>query len=456
MSRLLTCLAAAAVLPLASSTAQVIVSSPNFSVELVASNVAASGESMAIDRFGNAYIVNKTAANDTVVIVRPNGSIVPSVTPGFTSLGQLAYHPLEGAVYAVETAPVLPVLRSVVWRLSATAPPQIAFELDVTTQGFTIDNAGTFFFGGVGLQGSGLYSVTPPSTSVEIEATFRGPGFGQNERLQSLVSGDVLIASGDEVRRWTNFAVGTVPFYDHPGPFPNDFALAVGLARNPMNQLGSGAIVGIRDLETFGIGGEGLGIATDLLGNELPTLGQAFLSEEFDFGEIGLLTLAAGIEQDLYWFSNACDDVCPTIDAPNRLYRIRQQPGVGSQGSLFAGTAATGVTFDLYGPAAGGAPFVLGIELIGIFLGETFLPPWGVLGPVPGAPGTIALLDGIGLSGPPNPFAVIPSGGAFSITFPLPPGLSGLSFRAQDLILAPAEAPNGFFFISNEVQLTLP
>ena len=59
-----------------------------------------------------------------------------------------------------------------------------------------------------------------------------------------------------------------------------------------------------------------------------------------------------------------------------------------------------GVTFDLYGPVGGGAPFLLGASLALPSTPPFWLPPWGYVDLLPGFPGYLALLDGIaGLDG---------------------------------------------------------
>ncbi len=76
-----------------------------------------------------------------------------------------------------------------------------------------------------------------------------------------------------------------------------------------------------------------------------------------------------------------------------------------------------------------------------------FVPPYGLLDLDILAPNYIALLDGIGVFGPPNPFAVFPPGGHYVLSLsvpPLPIPVSGTQFIAVN-----PNAPNGLAFVSN-------
>ena len=388
------------------AAAQLTVAPPNFSVELIADGIEATGDSLAIDRFGNAYLTDGDAAVGTSIIqVRPNGTVVDDYATGFSSLGQLAYHPLEGVVYAVETTPVQPVILTTVHRLNPNGGLPVSFTVNVVADGFTIAGDGSFFFGGTGLQGPGLYRLDPPLVGISNTPTFLGTGFGTNSLLEALPSGDVLIANGLDVKRWSPGAADLTDFYSYPPPFPNAFASIVGLGQGPMNQLGSGAMVGVREFGTFCLCGTSTAVSTGPLGDLVTQTSAPFASEPYLSSTAGATAIATGIDQQLYWLTRVSTP--GTIGAPGgplALYRIDQEPAINSQGSLFAGATAATASFDLYGPTAGGDPFVLSVAPLPIVaFPPTFLPPWGLVDLVPGFPGVITVLDGVGLGGPPEP-----------------------------------------------------
>ena len=109
------------------------------------------------------------------------------------------------------------------------------------------------------------------------------------------------------------------------------------------------------------------------------------------------------------------------------------------------------LTFDLYGDPAGGSEFLLGAMPLSpiSFSDGLFIPPFGILDLNPLAAGYIPILDGFGIFGPPNPFAVIPVGGHFSLTISVPPVPQPISLRTQAGIVDAVHAPNGLFYITN-------
>ena len=428
-----------------------VVSPPNFSVSLKAAGLSASGASMAADRFGNVYIVdqNNTTTAGSITKVEAGGTVVPQFVSGLGSLSQIAYDPADGYCYVASFAPILPVVLSSIWRIDPSQGAVAAGSVSVIASGFTIDNAGLMYFGSqTALQGAGLYRHDPSGPSGN--ATFLSPGFAQNAILQSLVSGDILIAGGNEVRRWTPFAILPVPYYTHPVPLPNAFATVNSLARTPFNQIGAGGLIGVREFGTLCFCGQGLTMSAGLTGQNA----QLFASEQYGSPSNGLRCIASGIFQDEWWYT---DQPGPGPIAGKLLWRIRQVPAHGSQGSLIADVASTSVALHIYGPTAGGDPFLLGAAsaISPVSLAQ-FAPPFGVIDLWPFHPLYAPILDGVGVFGPPNPFAQIPAGGHFLMVVTIPPGLSGLAFQLQELTLSPNVAPNGLFFISNVEMLVLP
>jgi hypothetical protein len=428
-----------------------VVNPPNFSVSLHAAGIAASGASMAADRYGNVFVVDQVnvTATGSVTMVGANGGVTPHFVSGLGALSQITYNPTDGYCYIASWAPVLPVVLSQIWRIDPVQGALPAGSVTLIASGFTIDNAGLMYFGTqTALQGAGLYRHDPNGPSGN--ATFLSPGFAQNAILQSLVSGDILIGGGNEVRRWTPFAIVPVPYYTHPGPFPNAFSTVNSLARTPFNQLGAGGLIGIREFGTFCFCGQGLTISAGLTG-QTP---QIFASEPYSAPFDGLRCIASGIFQDEWWYT---EQPGPGPLAGHLLWRIRQVPAHDSQGSLLTAVSGNAVTVHIYGPPAGGDPFLLGFAsaILPVSLAQ-FLPPYGIVDLFPLHPLYTPVFDGIGVFGPPNPFAQIPVGGHFLLTVTVPPGMTGVAVLLQELTVSPNVAPNGLFFISNVDLLVLP
>jgi len=442
---LLAYLTAGGILP-----AQPVVTPPNFDVQLLAGGIPMTFglSTMAVDRFGNVYVLDEPpqpmGIGPRVHRIRRNGVVDLDHAVFFGDTGQMAYHPLDGHVYVVETQPILPVINSTVHRIEPGGGATMVVNVPVVAEGFTIDNAGNMFFGGMGLQGPGLYMLPAGSTSL----VFVGPGFGGNEILQALVSGDVLIADANEVRRWTPGALVPVPYWQGPPVFPNSIALVNSLARTPFNQIGSGAVIGHRTLDTFCLCGDGTAVTADLLGNNA----SVFATESYTLPDRGLAGVASGLRQDLYWATLVA---APGGGIALDVYRIRQVAAHGSHGSLLVDVGGGVMTVHFYGDPAGGDPLLVGVQLVPspVPVGGIFIPPFGVLELNPLSPSYFPLLDGIGVFGPPNPFAVIPGGGHFVFALSVPP--LNLSFRAEGVILDPQHAVNGSFTISNVDSFTL-
>src|SRR4029078_5928525 len=139
----------------------------------------------------------------------------------------------------------------------------------------------------------------------------------------------------------------------------------------------------------------------------------------------GLRCIASGIFQDEWWYT---DQPGPGPIAGKLLWRIRQVPAHCSQGRLIADVASTSVALHIYGPTAGGDPFLLGAAsaISPVSLAQ-FAPPFGVIDLWPFHPLYAPILDGVGVFGPPNPFAQIPAGGHCLMVVTHAPGLSGLA-----------------------------
>ena len=427
-----------------SITAQPVITPPNFSVSQLAGGIGINHllNAMDVDIFGNVYIMDEPAGpmgiGPRVHRIRPNGIVDLDHAVFFGDTGQMAYHPLDGRVFIVENTPVLPVINSVVWRIDTTGGATQVMNVPVVATGFTIDNDGNMYFGGMGIQGPGLYRKPANGNNLQ----FMGAGFGNNEILQSLVSGDVLIASGNEVRRWTTMTISPVPYYIGPPIFPNTLGGVNSMARTWFNQIGQGAIIGTNIFGTFCFCGDGKAVTLDLLGNNQAN----FADEPYPQFAGGMKQIASGIRQDLYWATLV---VAPGGGFLADIYKVTQIPAAGSHGSLSMDVQNGVLTMDLYGDPVGGDPFLVGIHPAPVVtpFGGLLIPPYGLLHVNPLSLNYFPFLDGIGVFLPPHPFAVIPSGGHFTLTMNVPP--TGLTFLAEGVILDPQHAVNGLFTITN-------
>ncbi len=441
----------------ASAAAQVVVEPPNFQVDLIASGLEETAEDIAVDRFGNVYVLDQASLTQgSVTRIAPDGTVTPDHATGFGKMGQLAYDPTDGFVYLVDSNPILPVIFSRVWRIEPGGGATNVFGVDVTAEGFTIDDAGKLWLGGGGLQGAGLYSAEKPTDGGDAQAQLESTGFGQNAVLQSLATGDILIASSDEVRRFEPSTGQLAFYYDAGSPIPNQIRGVTSIARSPFNQLGVGAILGQRTFVTLCACGTGEAFFADPLGGLVPAPAVTFAAEEFDQPETGFRVLASGLQQDLYWYANTGPPVGgPFMPIPSRLYKITQLPAAGEQGSLVVTPGLTSVTWDLYGPTAGGDPLLLGVVFAPPAAPPYFFAPFGLIDLDPFGAGYIRLIDGIGLGVPPDPAGQTSAGGAFSLTLPIPPGAFGFSFESQGIVLS-SDAPNGLYFLSNPAPFSIP
>lgn len=447
------------------ATAQIQGLPSNYSVSQVANGLAADGNSMAVDRFGNIYMrhAGSSGVPDRITRISANGAINENFVSNLGAIGQLARHPVNGLVYFTSYSPMLPVIHSTVHEITMSGAVMSAYSLTMVAKGLTIDNTGKFYFGGMGLLGSGLYVGTPNPGSLNISLAYLGSGHGQNEILQSLVNGDVLVADGMEVRRWSTPSpiTGLSLYYQAP-LIGNTMTTLGSLARNPFNPLESGAFIGQNVLTTLCMCGVGSAIPGKLLhaGNA------PFATEGYSLPRNGLLSLTDGTQDDIYWLSDNAAGVTPG-PGPNpfplgrTLYRIRNTPAAGEIGTLdvaFFGTTTGSfvASFNVYGNSNGGDPVVLGVAPGAVPFTQTWYNTLGWFDLDPLAAYYMPIADGIGLFGAADPTAVIPPGGHFTRFVPIPASVpAGLTFATQALIVAPYRAPNGIVVVSNlEISVT--
>ena len=433
--------------------AQVMVAQPNYDVSIVNGTIAATGESMASDRHGNVFVVDRpNAGSHTVTRVGPGGNLTPGFLSGVGIIGQLTTNPVNGLVYVVERSPFILVILCNVWVLDPANGPSLVASFDVNGDGFTIDNAGRYHFGGIGINGQGVYSASPPFNAFVNTTTFASPGTGTNSQLAALVNdisaNDILIADGFQVTRLPFGSSTPLPYGSYPC-FPNCFSQVVSITRMPFNELGAGAMIGVDQFDTFSISHQGRGIPGDLTSGS----NAAFIQENFPpsltNATTRLKSLAFGYKQSLYWLSDQA--VSPIGGPVRKLVRIRQLPAPNVQGSLIASTPPGLVTLDLFGRPMSNAPFTL-YGKVGPVLstGGAFVSLVGCIPLSPFDPGIFPIVDGLGAYGPPSPIGVIPPSGHFSVSFAVPPiGPFNLQILTEALILDFDQCPNGLVFVSN-------
>ncbi|NRA94952.1 MAG: hypothetical protein HRU14_01955 [Planctomycetes bacterium] len=421
----------------------------NFNVGLHASGITASGETMAADAWGNVFILDHPTGGpfvgpDSITRVGVNGGVNAAYATGLGVASQVAFNPKDGKCYAAFHSPLLTIVMSTVYRFDNAGPVQVG-TTPLIAAGFTIDDTGRWIFGtSTAVSGPGLYRhgfmSTPP--------TYLGSGFGSNAILQSVASSqDVLIAQGAEVRRWSPFLVGTLPYWSTL-LIPNTIVRVTSLARSYYNQLGRGALIGVNSFTTLCSCGFGAAFPGS------PTSGSnaSFSTETFTFPRTGLRTVTTSIRGPMYWLT----DAPPVSTGPGKtLFIVQEEHGPNIPSSLQVNVAAstTGSVVDIDVWGVPGAPLLLGVIPV------PAITPWLEIYTSYGwisnifDPTYIPVVDGAGVFGPPDPFGVIPSNGHWHLSLSLPP--LGLQLSTQALI-ENSDAPNGWFNITNRLLVNLP
>ncbi len=458
-ARTLIALIALCLLSTAAASAQIQGLQANYTSHQVAFNLPSTCTDMAVDRFNNVYIADRGLISDRIIRITSAGTIDYNFLTNIGAVGQLARNPADGLVYFTTYSPMLPVIYSTVSNIDQGGFVHQVGGVNVVAKGFTIDNAGKFYFGGMGLQGTGLYAGAAAST---ISATFLDIGHGQNSVLEALTNGDILIADGMQVRSWNSPAGPTVLYHQAP-LIGNTMTQLNSLARNPFNPLGSGALVAQNTLTTFSMTGVGAAISGSLTG----TSNTPFAYENYHTPRTGLRALEDGTLNDLYWLTDN-GNLSPTLPPTPTplgltLHRIINQPAVGETGSHFVHTLGTpsgsggALTFNVFGDPTGGDLLVLGVSIGTPPFVQTWYPSLGWFAIDPLGANYFAIADGLGAFGPADPTAAIPVGGHYTKFIPLSATVpSGIVFSSQALILAPNRAPNGLIVISNVVLGTTP
>lgn len=420
----------------------------NYTVSLHANGIAATGDSMAVDAWGNVFILDRPTGGpfvspESITRVSPNGNIDPAYATGLGASSQIAFNPADGKCYAAFNSPILPVVLSTVYRLDASGPVQVGIT-PLIAAGFTIDDTGRWIFGtSTAVGGPGLYRQDS-STAMPIPL---GPGFGNNAILQSIAfSQDVLIADGAEVRRWTPLVINPVPYWSTL-VLPNTIVRVTSMGRSPFDQLGRGALIGVNDFTTLCF----CGVGSAFPGSPTSGANAAFASEGYGPPDTGLRAIAASIRGSMYWLTDASAGPL----AGKTLYRVDEDNGPGIPTSLQVGVtpvpSGSVVNIDVW--AGAGSPLLLGaIPVPAVTPGVEVYTSFGWILDI-FDPTYIPVVDGPGVFGPPDPFGVVPPGGHWQLMITLPP--LGLQLVGQALTEDPT-APNGWFNISNLELVNLP
>ena len=455
--RMLTCLLLLTSL-LIPARGQVAAVSPNQSVLAVAGNMMNTGESMAIDVAGNAYLMSLPSAlyAGTISKVEPDGTVhetFHNLGP-WNQAGQLCTNPADGQVYFPwNPSPVIGGSGTSIWRIDPVVGAVLHFTTDVSARGLAIDDGGSFYLGGFSnLGGQGVRVVSPPivigslNTSTQVTS-----GFGASHRLLSMADGSLLIGDGLTVQRFQPPASATgQPFFSYAAT-PGSTATLTSLARSSINESGMGALIGVREtMNPPNFTGIGYGfLVKPAGGSPVVALQEPFITNGF-VGTYGPRCLATRANEEILWYSHNTS----SMGLPHSLHRIRQIPSANATGSLVVTVTPGQLALAVPGNAPGGHPVQVSVTVGHVALPGAYLP-YGVLELNPLHPSVTPLVNGLGLGGV-SDGSLIPNSGIFSIGIPLPLGLpASLPITLEGIILDSA-APNGLFYETNVVWTALP
>ncbi len=439
-------------------TAQVTATSPNQLVTAVAGNMQNSGNDMAIDAVGNAYLMGTPSAlhAGTIAKIDPDGTVhenFHNLGP-WNQPGQMCTNPADGQVYFPwNSSPVIGPSGTDVWRIDPVQGAVLHFTTDVHARGFTIDNAGNFYLGG--FSNVSALSVRMVSVPITVGAfhpsTFVTSGFGSNHRLLSMADGSLLIGNVLSIERFQppSATVGQ-SFFSH-ATIPGTTASFTSIARSSLNESGQGALVGIRETANSP-GYTGMGytwlVKPSALASSL-VLQEPFITNGI-VGTYGPRCFATRVGEEILYYTH---NTSPQ-GMPHSLFTVRQMASTAAVGSLMV-TATPGLlSMAVVGNAPGGHPVQVSVTVGHVVVPGIYLP-YGILELDPLNPSVLSLANGLGLGGSSDGSAISNSG-VFTSGLVLPPGLPvALPITLEGLILDSA-APNGLFYETNAVWTALP
>lgn len=394
------------------------------------------GVRMAADRDGNIFLVlNALAATgSTVALVMPDGTHVPAFVSTGAVFGQPATHPGDGSVCAGQWNPAASSSALV---LLASGGGALAFaSIPMRAEALAIDRYGAFHVGSSnGAQGSGIYKFTnlaQPPVHFAAMSNVRD--------LLALADGTVLASDGNTIKRVT--AAGVVPFWTPQATQIGSTSTIACMTRSPWNQAGLGLVVAqnewipnwfLQFSQIVHIDPNGVATTAAFL----PTGDR-------------LAGLAADTDRGMWVLGET--GVSPNI--VRSLWSTEESSVVGAPASLQSGSSGQVVFFYVDGFV--GTPFLLGF--MGWFGGLPpgfFAPGYGLIELHPWDSMYVPAVDGLGIFGPPSPSAVIGGFGNAILSATIPAGLTGVQIAVQ-AILPGALAPNGLFYLSQVLVVTLP
>ncbi len=394
------------------------------------------GVRMAVDRDGNTFLVLNALAStgSTVALILPDGTHVPAFVSTGSVFGQPATHPGDGSVCAGQWSATSSSATLVLLAMSGGALPFAS--IPMRAEALAIDRYGAFNIGSSnGPQGSGVYKFTnlaQPAVHFAAMANVRD--------LVVLANGTVLASDGSTVKRVT--PAGMVPFWTPQATQFGSTSTIAGMTRSSWNQAGLGVVVAqnewipnwfLQFSQIVHIDPNGVATTASFL----PTGDR-------------LAGLAADMDRGMWIMGES--GTAPNI--VRSLWSTEESSAAGAPASLLSSTTGQVVTFTLDG--AVGAPFLVGfMGWFGALPPGYYAPGYGLIELHPWDPMYAPAVDGFGLFGAPSPFGVVPATGQAILPATIPAGLTGQMLAVQ-AILPGALAPNGLFYLSQVLLVTLP
>ena len=438
MSKTVSCILFHLMIVVGATRGQPISGGVTFGVSQVGSAIPVSsalGTRMAVDRDGNAFIVQDALGPGmgTVLLVYPDGTQIASFVAGLGILGQPSTHPGDGRVNVAVWLPGLQ--QSTIYRLQPGSPALPVRTVPLIAQAIAFDGQGALLVGAPGgPQGAGVYKCVGLNPPLFLGALANCRDIAVRADDQVFASDGTtlyLIAGGVATPHWTpqNSLPGTVP-------------TIVSLTRAPWNQTGIGLVAAVNENipACFCV----FAYAVHLDPNGVSNMGAALTSPDVN------VAIAADCARGLYFLT----DTGPVASMVRSLWRTEEVATGGAPASLQSTTVGQVITATIDGQV--GVPFLLG-----------FMPNFGQLPPgfYAAGYGLVELnpwdamyapaVDGLGLFGAPSPFGVIPFSGTAVLPATIPSGLTGLMVSLQ-VVMPGLNAPNGLYYVSNTLTIALP
>ncbi|MSR74155.1 MAG: hypothetical protein EXS14_01620 [Planctomycetes bacterium] len=396
----------------------------------------ASATRMAVDRDGNAFIVQDALGPSmgTVLLVYPDGTQIANFMVGAGFLGHPTTHPGDGRVYVAAWLPGLQ--QSTLYRLQAGLLPWIVGTIPLVAHALAFNLQGALHVGAPsGPQGAGVYKlsglVNPPQflgallNCRDLAVRADDQVFASNGSILHLIAG------GTATPHWT-------PQNTLPGSIPS----ICSLARGPWNQTGIGLVAAVNENipSCFCVFAQ----VVHLSPSGVTTMGAVLTSPDVH------VAMATDSARGLYFLVDS--GAVPNMQ--RTLWRTEEVASSGAPASLQSNASGQVLTTTIDGPV--GVPFLLGfMPNFGQLPPGFFAPGYGLVELHPWDPMYSPAVDGLGLFGAPSPFGVIPGSSVAVLPATIPLGLTGTLVSLQ-AVLPGLTAPNGLFYLSNTLTIALP